>query len=574
MYLVSLHWEPNLSKQRAGTGMAEVLVRAFFVKSLLVPLALLALAACERQPAETRPPGPIPLLANDRFRDGLVQHVRAAVAAPSVPMAAPPEGFPREFAAKGDWWVELTLYHRGEKIGTWGAGQRRLGKAVDKAVGKMQAAAKDDQRIPVGRLLIRISDADGGLAEIVEYQGRGLELVHKVVAVRSLTAADVRAKILAGRDYLLRSQDPQTHGFHKRYDAITRDRTTQVRTIYTASSLYTLLKSTAVDDDPRVAAQVLPIAGFLLAMQSADEETRGAFHYSLDTATGRKDGVFKVGTASKTIYTLLVLHRRTGDAAYLAAAERAGEWLLSMRKDSGWMKSSVSDDGQDGLVHDDRQSYLYTGQALSAFSRMHGATGDRRHLDAAATIAALFMAKAAELGDAASDDYRTRSIVSVSWIAMSLLDYYKVSGDEQAWCVLTATCDALVKRQYTDPADLLNCGRFSGSLTTSGNGWINEVLGEVHRLALERQKDPERAEVYKTAIVRSMRWLVQNTYSAENTYAIPDPEMAFGGLIRNRGDEAVRTDAVCHGVNGYINILDGLDPEGELLPEGRTTSRF
>jgi hypothetical protein len=552
--------------------MHGILVRMGSGKWLMALMAMSALAACERQAEEAlHPPGPIPLLANDRFRDGAVQYIRSVVPAPSVPTVAPPADLPREFTAKGDWWVELTLYNRGEKIGMWGAGQRRLGKAVDKAIGKMQATAQQDQRIPAGRLLIRISDADGRLAEMVEYQGRGLELVHKVVAVRSLTKADVRGKILAGRDYLLRSMDPKSHGFHKRYDAVTQDRTTQVRTIFTASSLYTLLKSTdVVETDPQVAAQIPLIAGFILAMQVGEGPASGAFHYSLDTATERKDGVFKVGTASKTIYTLLALHRRTGDPAYLAAAERAGAWLLSMQKANGWMKSSVSDDGKGGLAHDDRQSYLYTGQVLSAFSRLYVATRDRRYLDAAAKIAELFMAKAATQDASASDDYRSRSIVSASWIAMSLLDYYKASGDEHAWQVLAATCDALVKRQYTDPADLLNCGRFSGSLATSGNGWINEVLGEVYLRAHSRPGDSERAEAYKVAIVRSMRWLVQNTYSAENTYAIPKPKMAFGGLIRNRGDEAVRTDAVCHGVNGYINILDFLDGEGELLsPEFR-----
>jgi hypothetical protein len=328
-----------------------------------------------------------------------------------------------------------------------------------------------------------------------------------------------------------------------------------VRTIYTASSLYTLLKLSDKDPDPRIAQETPFIKDFLLSMQSADEKTAGAFHYSYDIVTKEKDGRFKVGTTSKTIYTLLELYRRTNDATYLTAAQKAGEWLLTMQKPDGWVRPHVHEKRGE-LIYDERKSFLYTGQVLSAVSRLYSVTKDERYYAAAEKIAALFISESIEQDFAVSDDYRKQCVISASWVVMSLLDYYKISQDTNAWDTLTTTCAHLLAKQHDDPADLLNYGRFEGSLATSGNGWINEVLSELYLYSKAEGKDLAAAAQYQQACAKVTRWLIQNTYSEENTFFLKNPQKAYGGLIRNREEETVRTDAVCHGLNAYINMLD------------------
>jgi hypothetical protein len=80
---------------------------------------------------------------------------------------------------------------------------------------------------------------------------------------------------------------------------------------------------------------------------------------------------------------------------------------------------------------------------------------------------------------------------------------------------------------------------------TSGNVWMNEVLVPIH----------DRCEMFRAAIQRTARGLIQNTYSPENSCHLPNPERARGGSIRNDQVEQVCTDAVCHAANSLIGLL-------------------
>jgi hypothetical protein len=54
---------------------------------------------------------------------------------------------------------------------------------------------------------------------------------------------------------------------------------------------------------------------------------------------------------------------------------------------------------------------------------------------------------------------------------------------------------------------------------------------------------------------RTSRWLIQNAFNATNSYDIANPARAEGGFITNFNTLTVRTDAVCHGLNGLISLL-------------------
>ena len=60
---------------------------------------------------------------------------------------------------------------------------------------------------------------------------------------------------------------------------------------------------------------------------------------------------------------------------------------------------------------------------------------------------------------------------------------------------------------------------------------------------------------YAKSMNRGTRWLIQNIYSPENSYHIPNPLRAQGGSIRDSKEETVRTDAVCHGGNSLVGVL-------------------
>ncbi len=83
-------------------------------------------------------------------------------------------------------------------------------------------------------------------------------------------------------------------------------------------------------------------------------------------------------------------------------------------------------------------------------------------------------------------------------------------------------------------------------------------MTEVYQLCKEQNKN--ECEKYKDAIIKTIRWLIQNTYSKENSFFLKNPERANGGLIRNYnfGYMEIRTDSVCHALNGYTRIINDL----------------
>lgn len=82
-------------------------------------------------------------------------------------------------------------------------------------------------------------------------------------------------------------------------------------------------------------------------------------------------------------------------------------------------------------------------------------------------------------------------------------------------------------------------------------------MADTHKLCLaENRQDCEK---YKEAIVNIIRWLAQYTYTDENSSVLKNPERALGGIFWNKETKYVRTDSVCHGLNGYMGIIDYLD---------------
>ena len=100
------------------------------------------------------------------------------------------------------------------------------------------------------------------------------------------------------------------------------------------------------------------------------------------------------------------------------------------------------------------------------------------------------------------------------------------------------------------------------AFSSSGNGWLAEVMMEMYHFCLQEQVGG--CEKYKEATTQVIRWLIQHTYSEENSFLLENPERAKGGLFWDFDDKYVRTDSVCHGLNAYAGIVKELT-EGTLV---------
>jgi hypothetical protein len=493
-------------------------------------------------------------LDNAAFRDRAVAFVREVAAGGASVTCTLPLTTPQPLP------VSVWLFHGGAVAGRGQAAATELCVALKDATRRAIAAAgaiqgADHHRLAEGRFAVELSGREYSL---VEHEGKGLELVNGLVPVRVFDKAMLRRRIDEGKAYLLRVIDSKHGGVHKYYYAPTDSFENRLHTIYTASTIYTLLALHAHDKDESLREPIDRATKFLLSMQSIapGQRSHGAFHYSFDLAKQEPETRFVVGTTSKTIFTLIELHRLTGDSKYLDVARLAADWLLTMQRPDGRINSSLSKKPSGSWVVTRKESMLYTGQVLSALSRLYEATRDTKYLGAAAHTARYLANRVASKGCYLGDEYRKPNPISSSWVILSLFDFARASGDVEIKLTAYGCAGELIARQIRDPDDVYRHGRWRGSLSSSGNGWLAEVLAVLYLDC--RKTDPSACGRLQDAIVHVIRLLMQYTYSPESSFVVRNPERARGGVFWNTLDRYVRTDSVCHAMNAYVFMIDHL----------------
>jgi hypothetical protein len=507
-------------------------------------------------PAADGAPHDLAGLTNDAFRDRAVAFVREVSAGgPSVTCTLP-------LTTARPLQVAVWIFHAGAVAGRGQAAGTALCTTLKEATRRAIAAAGPDrERLAQARFVVELPEREYAL---VEHQGKGVELAQGLVPVRVLDKAMLRRRIDEGKAYLLRVIDAKHGGVHKYYHAPSDSFEGELHTIYTASTIFTLLALHAHQPDDSLRQPIDRASRFLLSMQSnaPGQRSHGAFHYSFDLQRQQPERKFVVGTTSKTIFTLIDLHAYSGDPKYLDAARLAADWLLTMLRPDGRVKSYLRQKPGGSWSVSTKESMLYTGQVLSALSRLHVATGDPRYLGAATQTARYLASKVASGGCYLGDDYRKPNPISSSWVILSLFDFATASNEAGMKDMVSRCAGELLERQIRDPDDVYRHGRWRGSLSSSGNGWLAEVMAVLYRDC--RKSDAGGCARYRDAIVRVIRLLMQYTYAPESSFVVKNPAMAHGGVFWNPRDRYVRTDSVCHAMNAYVYMIDHLD-EGVLV---------
>ncbi|UCB43883.1 MAG: hypothetical protein JSV77_04345 [Dehalococcoidales bacterium] len=528
---------------------------------------------------------------SDQFRNLTVQFVRTVA---EDYFTQRQTQYPEELRVEGNWDLNITIYHQGtvKGGGEYQANNEELSLALEQATRNALEGSHQDlneEDLEDVRFLVNFSISTSFSDQVdtlfslfpfynyglnrsfseyeqafsfIEYNGEGKELIEDLVIIRSLDKELILGKIEQGKEFLFGTEHPDEHGFYK-YIYMDEELGDRLHTVYSASIIYTFLKLYDYDQDERIIESVPDWADFLLAMQSKEEKTLGAFHYSYYFETGEKQQRFVVGTTALSIFTLLDLYERTGDSRYLDSAKLGGDWLTTMQKSDGVMKAYIRyDSGVERWLYGSSESLLYNGQVLAALSRLYIATGEQKYYDTAEKIAGHFCERVENEGCYLGDDYRSKNPISSAWVIMSLLDFYKINREDYHKDIILRCGNDLLERQETDVSNPVYYGSWHGAYSTSGNGWLAEVAMEMYFFC--REQDADGCERYKDALVRVILWIIQNTYSAENTFFLEEPERAIGGIFWNYENRYVRTDSLCHGLNAYIGILDDLE-DGVLL---------
>jgi len=527
---------------------------------------------------------------SDQFRNLAVQFVRTVAEDYFDQQQTQP---PEELGIIGNWDVDITIYHQGEVKGNgyYQGKHETLALVLEEATRNALEERRQDlneEELGEVRFLVNFSHSPSFFGQVdtlfslfpfysylhgrslseydqsfsfIEYNGEGKELIEDLVIIRSLDKELILQKVEQGKEFLLGTENKDEHGFYKKYDVLNDDFGDRVHTVYSASIIYTLLRLYDFDGDERIIEGIPDWGDFLLSMQSENTKTYGAFYYSYYYESELKEPRFVVGTTALSIFTLLDLYERTGDSRYLQSAELGGDWLITMQKPDGIMKPYMRYEGGKWL-YGVKESLLYNGQVLSALSRLYGVTGEEKYYDAAEKIAEHFTERVENEGCYLGDEYRWKNPISSAWVIMSLLDFYKVNQDDYYKDMIFKCGSELLERQEADLSTPVYCGSWHRAYSTSGNGWLAEVTMEMYKFCQEH--DMEECDRYKEATVRVILWIIQNTYSEENTFFLSEPDKAIGGIFWNYEHSYVRTDSLCHGLNAYIGIVNDLE-DGLLL---------
>ena len=218
---------------------------------------------------------------------------------------------------------------------------------------------------------------------------------------------------------------------------------------------------------------------------------------------------------------------------------------LKMQKEDGKMRPYVRYNGEK-WVYGNKESLLYEGQVLSALSKLYTKTREEKYFEAAQKIANRFTEKYQKEQGYIEGEYRKKNPISNSWVVMSLMDFYRVNPDKLYKDIIFELSQQILENQRGD-------GRWQGAYSSSGNGWISEVMVETYRFCKEQSRGD--CKKYKTAVINVIGWLFKHTYSKENSSFLKNPERATGGVFWNQDNKYIRTDSVCHALNGYIRLI-------------------
>jgi hypothetical protein len=463
----------------------------------------------------------------------------------------------------GNWDVIVELYFGNEKSGEGnGKGETFFSalRTASKNAFNQNPLSKED--LSSLRILIRLLKPPDQFA-FIETEDGPKELVNGLAAVRVLDKSLVLKTIEEGKDFLYRMEDVSENGFHKRYYPLTDSFEEEIHTVYSASIIYTFLYIYDLEKDESILENLPRWGEFLLSMQNIDpeDERYGAFHYSYSLETGEKEPRFVVGTAALSIFTLLRMHEITGEEKYLHSAEIAGDWLLKMQRENGSMIPYSRHNGE-SWVRGKLESLLYNGQSLSALSKLYLSTGNRKYYEAARKIADRYAEKYETEKGYIEGEYRKKNPISNSWVVMSLMDFYKAGGSDSYKEIIFELSKIILSNQNRQTNDLEYRGGWEGAYSTSGMGWIGEVMTDLYRFCIEEGR--QDCGLYKEAVIEDMRWIVQHVVSENNSHIAENFETAKGGILWNGADKYVRTDSVCHALNGFSRMYGHLE-DGVLL---------
>jgi hypothetical protein len=235
--------------------------------------------------------------------------------------------------------------------------------------------------------------------------------------------------------------------------------------------------------------------------------------------------------------------------------ERLGKALLYMRMPEDGLFYATFEQAE-AKKAPEQQPLYWPGAAMLAWVKMFEKSGDKRWWDAAVKTS---KGQQKLWSEAGSKGVGRFCWVGQAWSRMAriekdpaLRDHYKTLAYSHA--------DAVIERTWTpDRRDFLpdylgaaDNSRPPRSTPTSARA---EALGEAY-ITARYLKDTEAQKKYGVALMQALAFVVRNQFTIENTWYLPHPEKAIGGIRGGLIANDIRIDYCQHALAAMLYALD------------------
>lgn len=214
------------------------------------------------------------------------------------------------------------------------------------------------------------------------------------------------------------------------------------------------------------------------------------------------------------------------------------------------------------------QSRYYPGEAMLALVRLYEKTGDKKWWKAAQEISPGQKKRWQAAGHKQVGNY---CWVGQAWARMGRIEKDPKKRDEYKKLAYSHA-DAVIKHQYVPghrrgfAPDYLGGADNSRPPRTTPTSARGESLAENYLLA-KFLGDVEAQKKYGVALLRAIHFFVQNQFTWENSWYLPYPEKAIGGI---RGSLIANDIRIDYNQHALITELNALHVAGDLKELGVT----
>jgi len=341
---------------------------------------------------------------------------------------------------------------------------------------------------------------------------------------------------------------------------------------------------------------------YLLRHQRAD----GSFGYRYRPKREEYDDGYNLLRHAGSCYSLVELHRATGDPRYLEAARRGLEWLLGEARppkpeDAGADFLAIVSPGEEAklggaalavlaLVEHRRasgetgwgdvttrlarfmlfqqeptgyfhskyfygppdpepfESIYYPGEAILALARLHRVDGRPEWLEASRRGADYLI----DVRDAGKS---TAELPHDHWLLMGLEELHDLTGGDRYLEHAGRIAEAIVRAQRTVPEPPDWIGTFYQPPRSTPTATRGEALVAMVRLARRNGRDDRP---YLEALLRMAAFQRRCQLLPESALYLPRPDRALGGFRRSLTHWEVRIDYVQHNLSALLGLRDVL----------------